>query len=472
MRVLLCGLSRISRQLLELLGEGWEVTVLDIDPKALQRAENDMGIISRKVNGDASSPVVLDKAGLSGFDYVLAMTGSDDVNLAIMRFAREKDVDHPLALVNSHVRVGEFARLGVRTVSSSWILAKSVYHYLQDPRIKVMPLDLGRAELMEMDVSNHFAVAGKSIRELRQSGWRVVGMFRGEELIFPDEAVAVQPSDRLVILGREGMFSEVCDLAECGTPQFPHNMGQSLLVALDPDDSPQLLISEAHKLLQGVQLKRVEVLFEKDRGEVREALEQWSEDMPLKYLPRQKDYMAGLEETVRVQMPAVVMLPAPASSVLRYFGRKKFVSLVEKVKRPVLFSRGSFPYERILVLFSHCSDPEHVLHAAVDLGKQFGARITALVVEEKEIIGGESSVKPAKSMLQRIREQAHVLKYEITEEVRSGNPVKQAVAAAADFDLLVLGLAGRPQGLFLYPNISELVASACKCSVLFPGRES
>ncbi|MFP4168793.1 MAG: NAD-binding protein [Desulfonatronovibrionaceae bacterium] len=471
MRVLLCGLSRISRQLLEFLVEGWEVTVIDIDPGALEKAEHDS--VREKVLGDASSPVVLDRAGLSGFDYVLAMTGSDDANLAIMRFAREKDVDHPLALVNSHRRISEFSRLGVRTVSSSGILAKSVYHYLQDPRIKVMPLDLGRADLMEMDVSNYFPVAGKSIKELNQDNWRVVGMFKGEDLVFPDENTPVQPSDRLIILGREGLFSEVCDLAECGSPQFPHNSGRSLLLALDPDVGAGLVVQEANEFVKGVQLGQVDVLFDKGQAENSKLLKRWSEEMPLNYLPRGKDYMAALGKIAAAHLPAVVMLPAPAPSIWRYLGRNNYLSLVQETKRPVLFSRGTFPYERILVFFSHCTDPEHVLHAAVDLGKQFGARVTALVVREKEIISGGGKDGPDEAMLAEIREQAHILKFEIQEEVRQGNPVKQAMAAAADYDLMVLGESGRPEGLFLYPNISELVASRCGCSVLFlPGGES
>ena len=301
MRVLVCGLGRIARQLLELLGDAWKVTVIDINPAVLETVSEEYSAVGSTVTGDASSPVVLENAGLSRFDYVLAMTRNDDVNLAVMRFAREKDVDYPLALVNSHTRIGDFTRLGVRTISSSGILAKSVYHYLQDPRIKVMPLDLGRAELMEMDVSNYFSVAGKSVKDLKQSEWRVVGMFRGEKFIFPDESVAVQPSDRLIILGREGMFSEVCDLMECGRPQFPHSMGQSLLLALDPEDQPESIIPEVQHLMLNILLKRVGVVYYSDQPTIKESLSQWSEDLPLRYIPqKEKDYQARLDKIAQV----------------------------------------------------------------------------------------------------------------------------------------------------------------------------
>ena len=473
MRVLVCGLGRIAQQLLELLGGAWKVTVIDINPAVLETASENYSAVGSTLAGDASSPVVLENAGLSGFDYVLAMTRNDDVNLAVMRFAREKDVDYPLALVNSHARIGDFTRLGVRTVSSSGILAKSVYHYLQDPRIKVMPLDLGRAELMEMDVSNYFSVAGKSVKDLKQSEWRLVGMFRGEKFIFPDESVAVQPSDRLIILGREGMFTEVCDLMECGRPQFPHNMGQSLLLALDPEDQPEFIIQEVQHLMLNILLKRAGVVYYSGQSTIKENLSKWSEDLPLRYLPqKERDYLARLDKIVQVEMPAMIVMSPPRASFLQYFGHTKYLSLCATTQRPILFVRGTFPYKRIIFLFSHCRNAEQVLHVAVDMGKQFEAEVFGLVLEEKKIIKGGDQSTSSSALLENMREMAHVLKFDVREKTKTGNPVRQAIAAVDGYDLLILGFPPKTEKFFLAPNIPELIASRVGCSVLLVGDET
>jgi trk system potassium uptake protein len=73
--------------------------------------------VARVMAKDASSPVVLDKAGLTDQDGVLAMTNDDAVNLAIARFTRQADVKTVLAVVRDPENLPDFRKMDVWTVS-------------------------------------------------------------------------------------------------------------------------------------------------------------------------------------------------------------------------------------------------------------------------------------------------------------------------------------------------------------------
>ena len=143
MKVLICGAGRVSRHLLRRLGESWHVTLIDKSEEKLNDVILEFQNVQKVIAADASSPVTLDDAGVVNFDYVLALTENDKVNLAICDYAGSQGVSHLLALANDQENQVKFQEIGARTVLGSTMLAKSIYHYLQDPRVNLMSLNLG-----------------------------------------------------------------------------------------------------------------------------------------------------------------------------------------------------------------------------------------------------------------------------------------------------------------------------------------
>ena len=74
MNILICGVGYIAEELLKRLGESWRVTLLDKDATSLRDVSARFVSVIRVLGGDASSPVVLQKAGLEDQDVVLALT--------------------------------------------------------------------------------------------------------------------------------------------------------------------------------------------------------------------------------------------------------------------------------------------------------------------------------------------------------------------------------------------------------------
>jgi len=133
---------------------------------------------------DASSPVVLGRAGIKQQDCVLAMTNDDQVNLAVSRFAKEAGTKTVLAVVLDPEKLPEFKRLGVWTVPMATDAARKAYQFIKDPRIRVHSLKEGQGELIELAVEKSDEVRLADVISQRDDNWRVVGIFRKNRLVF------------------------------------------------------------------------------------------------------------------------------------------------------------------------------------------------------------------------------------------------------------------------------------------------
>lgn len=465
MKVLICGVGKITRHLLRRLGENWQVTLIDKSEERLNTLIPQSANVHRVVTGDASSPVLLDEVGAADFDYVLALTDNDKVNRAVVSHASGQGVNHCLALVSEQENRPQFRELGVRTVLGSSLLAQNIFHYLQDPRIRVTPLAVGDAEMMEIDVSQHFRMVGKRAGTLMQENWRLVAIFRHDDLLFPDAETVIEVEDRLVVVGRPGIFKPVCDLLECGHPHFPLAYGQGLLLALSPDTDPSQIIKESMHLAQNTKVQHLAVFCFKEQCGVEEDLQLLSQSIDVQVEVVEEKLLAKVQEASHERKFGLVVIDPFKSSFFKFLPKPVLVTLAHELPCPLLIARHSHPYEQILVPFNGTPKAELGLEVAVDLARQLNAEISVVVVEEPEFIHGGQSQDWLDATLQRVREIAHIHKMEFKEIPREGNPVREIVALAKDFNLMVMGSATKDRSIFR-PHVGELLAQKVPCSVL------
>ncbi len=465
MKVLICGAGKVSIHLLRRMGESWHVTVIEKSEDRLKNLLPELQNVEKVIAADASSPVTLDDARVADFDYVLALTENDRVNLAICDYAGKQSVSHILARVNEQENQPKFQEMGVRTVLGSTLLAKSIYQYLQDPRINVTELTFGDGEIMEVDVAHHFQVVGKKASTLINDRWRLVAIFRQGKMVFPSKDTVIDTEDRLVIVGHPDIFNDLCTLLECGIPHFPLSYGQGLLVALTPKGDHEQLIRESMHLAQNTKVRYLSVLCAQEQTGIQKMLESWSHIIDIEVETCKGDLMDRLQELdVKKNFGLMVVHPFEAS-FFKSLAKPTLISLAHSISCPLLVARHTFPYKRILVPFNATNKAELALGVAVDMARQLKAEIAVAVVEEPEFIGGEQDEGWAESVLKRIRELGHVHKFEFEEISRKGNPVKEIATLAKDSDLMVMGSTTREKGLFS-PHIGELMAQNVPCSVL------
>lgn len=465
MKVLICGAGKVTRHLLARLGERWHVTLIDKSEEKLQEIISKFQNVQKVIAEDGSSPVILDDAGVADFDYVLALTENDKVNLAICEYAGSQGVIHLLALVNEEENKERFQEIGARPVLGSTLLAKSIHHYLQDPRINLMSLTFGQAEIMEMDVVDHFQVVGKGASSLTGEHWRLVAILRQNLMFFPKPETVIEVGDRLVIVGQPDSFKALCIDLECGIPHFPLGYGPDLLLALLPGSKHESLIKETMHLAQNTKVKSLTVLSSKEEGDIQQALGTWTQSTDIKIVAVEGEIEDYLEEIGSQENYGVMVVEPFEASFLVSLAKPTLISLAHSISCPLLVARQSHPYKRILVPFNATSMAKLALGVAVDLAHQLLAEVAVAVVEEPEFIRGEEEEEWTETVSNVVRELAHIHKFDFEVIIKKGNPVKEVVALAKDFNLVVMGSTTKDKGLFA-PHVGERLAQDVPCSVL------
>ena len=471
MKLLMTGAGSITFELLRRLGEKWRVTLVDKDEERLSAASGRFESVVRVVIGDASSQVVLEDAGLADQDYVVAMTDSDRVNLAFCRFAKEAGIVNILARVTEPQKAPEFEELGARPLMLTGLVARNIYQYLQDPRIRVTTIGQGEVELLDVEVVPNLALMGRPVSEFRHLEWRIIGVFRKARLVFPEDDFVFQEGDRALILGKADLFDEVCDVMECAEPHFPRTYGSSLILGISDRfrDKAASLYKEAVHLARNTKVLHIAVLCEPKAAEAVEEKEKPGQQFDTRCEVVEAEMLSRVREIAQTESGGVVLLPPPGQGIVASMTRPTTIALAHSLPCPLLISRGTQPYEKILVAFDGSDNAELALETALDLALQFDAAVTVAVVREPEFLRGEDSGDWAETVMKRARELAHIDKVKIEEVVLTGNPVRELTRLADGFNLLVIG-SGRQEKEVFSPHVGELLLRRSPCSVLVLAR--
>jgi len=471
MNLLVCGAGSVGAELLRRLGEKWRVTLVDKDENRLAAFSKRFEVVVRLVAGDASSPVVLEDAGLADQDYVVALTDCDRVNLALCRFAKEKGLVNILARVSESENVDRFEELGVRPLMLTGMVARNIYQYLQDPRIRVTTVGQGEVELFEVEVVPNLALMGRPASEFRHLEWRIVGVIRKSRLVFPEDDFIFQEGDRVLILGQADMFDEVCGVMECAEPHFPRTYGRSLVVGISDRfrDRAPAMVKEAVHLAKNTMVLHIVALCEPEAAKGVEEGKKPGQQFDIRIKTVDRPLLKRVKKTIEAEGAGVVLVAPPPKAMIDTITRPSTIALAYSLPCPLLICRGTQPYENILAAFDGSDLSRLALETALDLALQLDAALTVAVVREPEFLRGERSDDWGERVMKQARELAHIDKVKIKEVILTGNPVQQLTQLAHSYNLLVIGSGPEDKGPFL-PHVGELLIRKSPCSVLVLSR--
>lgn len=469
MKIMICGAGRVSDELLKRIGESWEITLIDKDEARLAPFSSRFPNVVRLLAEDASSPVVLEKAGLAAQDCVLAMTNEDQANLAIVRFANETDVPNILSLVRDPEMLPEFQKLEVWTVSMATDMARKVYQFLKDPRIRIIRLGESEGELLELTVGRQDVARLRDIASQQEPDWRLAGVLRKNNLLFPDSAGHIREGDRLLILGRAETFVTFSKRLADNRPHFPRTYGQQMILGIGEESSPDPaeLLNEAFYLAQGTHIEQIRTVCEKANPGLREAFSRWSESLNINVLESGGDLEKRAVSVALESDAGIVVVSYTGGSLLQSVFGNDLVKMARKLPCPLLLAKFTNPYEEMLVPFNGSLGSQRALEIAMDLSRQLDAGVGVVIVVEPSYLHGTSLSEGQweRGMLNQVRELSHVHQIRVTEHVRHGNPVREILAEAASYQLLVLDTGEAGGGLFS-PDATAMLADKSPCSVL------
>ena len=86
MKIVILGAGAVGSTLANLLSQENDLTIVDNDPVKLHKLEEEADI--KTLLGNASYPNILVNAGINDADMIVAVTGSDEINLVSCMIAK------------------------------------------------------------------------------------------------------------------------------------------------------------------------------------------------------------------------------------------------------------------------------------------------------------------------------------------------------------------------------------------------
>jgi len=170
MNVIIIGCGKVGESLAqELNEEGNDITVVDQNPEKVKYVATKYDIMG--VIGNGATREVQRQAGVDGADLLIAVTGSDELNLLCCVMAKKAGNCQTIARIKSPEYALDTAylrsELGLAMViNPEYMAAKEITRILNFPSaIKVETFSRGRVELLKFRLPEHSPLVGTSLRD-------------------------------------------------------------------------------------------------------------------------------------------------------------------------------------------------------------------------------------------------------------------------------------------------------------------
>ncbi|HEX2885652.1 Trk system potassium transporter TrkA [Vineibacter terrae] len=214
MRVIVCGAGQVGTAIArQLAGEGIDVTVVDISPEQARLVDETYDV--RGMQGHASHPEVLQRAGAQDADMLIAVTQSDEVNMVACQVAyslfkvrrRIARVRHAGYLAPDWHGLYAADQLPIDVIISPEVeVAGGIARRLRTPgAFDTVPLADGRVQLLGVQCSSDAcALIGRRLGELPQlwpdAGLMVMAVIRQGKAFVPDAKTVLELNDQVYLI--------------------------------------------------------------------------------------------------------------------------------------------------------------------------------------------------------------------------------------------------------------------------------
>ena len=199
--IIIVGAGKVGWNLArELIEKGNEVTLIESKRERYLTVEQEL---EHNIQyGDASELWVLERAGISRADMVIAVTGDDEDNILICQVAREKyGVERVIARCNNPRNLQHFELLGVKPViSATDLILRLIEHEV--PKyglVHLLDLPEERLEIIELEVAEGSDAAGQRVGDLQMpEGTLLISVLREGTGFVPNSETVLEAGDEIL----------------------------------------------------------------------------------------------------------------------------------------------------------------------------------------------------------------------------------------------------------------------------------
>ena len=464
MKVIIVGAHGEAKELINRVSSGWSISVIDLDQEKLRNFTTNRQI--DKIQGDATSSLVLKKAGLDEATAIVTLTLSDEVNLEILKIAKQNNILRLSSIINDSSHIDKFKELDVELVEPDILLARRFEHILEPRRVVSQAFAGGRAEALEIEISSDSPVRGKKLREIGSDYYIVGALLRKGKVIIPHGDTEIETGDLVTIVLQSGAFSNVINLFSGSESRFPLEFGKDIVVVLDNEKNLKNL-SESEFFIRNTKatsLKLItkEDLFDNNLESTEETLKAVLKDQEFDITYKNKISNKDLENFINENSIGTIFYPVEDS--ISKSKIKSLISIANKSKIPVLFSRSTYPYKTIGLLINDNFDENSSNSIAFDLSSTMSAKLAGVIINQPKFLQSEGEQKVSNTV-QKLQDLALSHEVQLDFENFEGNEAKIFTDQTSSYDLSIIG--SNSSQSWQDRKVIEFVSTNSNSSVLY-----
>lgn len=230
MKIIILGAGQVGTSVAEnLVNEANDITIVDIDQQKLVELQSRLDL--RAVDGNCAHPGVLERAGTEDADLILAVTDSDEVNMAACqiaytlfhtptKIARIRSLDylsHPEIFAQDAIPVDVI-------ISPEQIVTDYVRRLIEYPSaLQVLDFAGGLVQLVAIKAYYGGPLVGHELKDLRKHlpkiDTRVAAIYRRDRPIIPVGNTVIEADDEVFfIAARENLRAVMSELRRLDNP--------------------------------------------------------------------------------------------------------------------------------------------------------------------------------------------------------------------------------------------------------------
>jgi Trk K+ transport system NAD-binding subunit len=508
-QLIVVGAGGITRDLLRGLSEAWHVAVIDPDAERLDALRGVRGQQPSLVEGDGTSRVVLERAGLERADAVVAATGDDRANLEVCRIAKAAGIARIAAVAAGPESIGTYRNEDFAAFSPAQLTARRLEIQIEPRRISSAAFAEGLAQAIEFRIAADSPLIGRPLRELELERTLIAAISRRGSLIVPHGATALEEGDLVTVVCATADYQAVVRSFTTAAARFPSDLGRLVAVRLHGRGDLERLVPQAIHIVRNSAAEGLLLLHtpmedgpeartpappatddaaddtrdEDDSGErtspgaspdgpmgpraLIDAATAMAEGITVSEAQVESGDPGAVIPAARAAHAGVVVLPAPGGR----FGTVRLLRAAAAERVAVVVARGvaggesRTAYRVILAPALETPAGRAAYQAAIDLAVHGKAQLIGIAIRPPLFMGGTEARSEATLALARMREAASVHGIVLRRMVREGNPVRVLRAEAENADLLVLGVPAVTPRVWA-PGIAGHVVMNAPCSIL------
>jgi trk system potassium uptake protein TrkA len=219
MKVIIVGAGEVGFDIARLLAmEKHDVIVVDLDVEALDVVRDKLDVMTLRGNG--TSTTLLQEAGVSGADLMIAVTQIDEVNIIACMIADRLGVPTTVARIRSDELSGTHAALKASDFGIDLVIHPEESAAAEIARLirrasasDVLSFADDRIHLVGLRLEEKVSVIGKSLQDLAAENpnltYRIMAIARGMRTVIPQGNEILHKNDQVFVLARPKVMPHI-----------------------------------------------------------------------------------------------------------------------------------------------------------------------------------------------------------------------------------------------------------------------